>query len=137
MSTTGSQRRLVIASVVLFLAGGLVLYEGGRLIWLGRSASRAQATVGDCEVSGAGRSRQVRCTGSWIVGGSLLGRGHVVAGDIIGAETDDVGKTLDVTIIGDDAYTASFLHILLPIIIGLGCLSLVGGVQLLRIRSRR
>jgi hypothetical protein len=130
-------RRLVFASVVLFIIGGLILYEGGRLIWLGRSGGRAQATVGNCDVSGAGRSRKVDCTGAWTVGGSLLEGGHVVTGSIIGAETDDVGKTLDVTIIGEEAYTASFLHIALPIIMGLGCLSLLGGIQLLRIRSRR
>lgn len=136
MAKTGTQRSLVFAIVVLLVAGGLILYEAGRLIWLGRSASHTQATVGDCDVSGAGRNRQVHCTGSWIVGGSLLGNGHVVVGTIIGAETDDVGKTLDVTIIGDEAYTASFLHILLPIIIVLGGLSLAGGVQLIRVRIR-
>ena len=137
MPRTDSRGRLLFASIALFIVGGFILFEGGRLIWLGRSSAHAQATVNDCEVSGAGRSQKVHCTGTWTVGGSLLEGGHVGFGNIIGAEADDKGKTLDVTIIGGEAYTASFLHILLPILIGLGLLSLLGGIQLIRIRSRR
>jgi hypothetical protein len=134
---TASPGALLFSSIVLFLIGGLILYEGGRLIWLGRSGSSAKVKVSDCDVTGSGRSRKVNCTGAWTVGGSLLDGGHVVVGSIIGADTDDEGKTLDVTIIGEAAYTASFLHIALPIIIGLGCLSLVGAVLLIRMRSQR
>lgn len=136
MQRTDSRGRLVFASVVLFIVGGLILFEGGRLIWLGRSSAHTQATVNDCEVSGAGRSQKVHCTGTWTVGGSLLEGGHVGFGNIIGAEADDKGKTLDVTIIGDDAYTASFMHVALPIIMVLGVLSLLGAIQLIRIRRR-
>ena len=137
MQRTQSPGRLLFASIVLLIVGGMILFEGGRLLWLGRSSAHAQATVNDCEVTGAGRSQKVNCTGTWTVGGSLLEGGHVGFGSIIGAEVDDKGKTLDVTIIGDEAYTASFMRIALPIIMVLGVLSLVGAVLLIRIRRRR
>ena len=43
----------------------------------------------------------------WVLGGSLLEGGHVVVGRIEGAETDDVGKAIDVTLSpdGETAYT--------------------------------
>jgi hypothetical protein len=46
------------------------------------------------------------CTGSWIVGGSLIsGNGRVGIGSIDGAGSGDVGKEIDVRIHGTDHAT--------------------------------
>ena len=67
---------------------------------------RAEATVSDCVVSGAGtKYRTVHCTGSWVIGGSLLEGGHVVVGTVNGVDPESVGKTIDVTLRGDAAYS--------------------------------
>ena len=85
---------------------------------------RASATVADCVTSGAGRYMSVHCTGSWVVGGSLLDGGHVVVGTIDGADTGDIGKTIDVTLRGDTAYSRGLNLPLL--LIGLGLVPAVG-----------
>ena len=50
------------------------------------------------------------CTGSWIVGGSLIsGNGRLGVGRIEGANRRDVGKTIDVRIHGTDHATVPSL----------------------------
>jgi hypothetical protein len=50
------------------------------------------------------------CTGSWIVGGSLItGNGRVGVGRIEGASSRDVGKEIDVRIHGTDHATVPSL----------------------------
>lgn len=62
-----------------------------------------------------------------VVGGSLVsGHGHVVTGSIDGASSGDVGKTLDVTIGGNHAYTRSLRLPIVLLVIGL--LVAVGGI---------
>jgi hypothetical protein len=81
------------------LAGGIFL------IVQRETGTRAMATVAECHTVFTSRHASDACTGSWIVGGSLLAGGHVVVGDIEGAERRDIGKTLDVTVRGGTAYT--------------------------------
>jgi hypothetical protein len=58
----------------------------------------------------------------------------VVVGTINGADSGDVGKTVDVTVSGDHAQTRSLV---LPILlIGLGLLVAIGGVVLIRAAAK-
>lgn len=112
------------------------------LLWPGifflvqrQTGVRAEATVGDCEVTGAGRYQRTHCTGTWIVGGSLLDGGHVIFGTINDADPSQVGKTIDVTLRGDEAYT---LDLLLPImLIGFGLIPIAIDVFLVWALVRR
>lgn len=82
-----------------------VLGGGIFLIVQRDTGTRAEATIAEChEISGAYHASD-QCTGSWIVGGSLLDGGHVVVGVVDGAERRDVGKALSVTVRGGTAYT--------------------------------
>lgn len=107
------------------------------LLWPGifflvqrQTGTRALATVSECETTGAGKYESTHCTGSWIVGGSLLDGGHVVVGSINGAGQSDVGKTIDVTLRGDEAYTRGLALPLL--LIGLSLIPVATAVLLLR-----
>jgi hypothetical protein len=88
------------------------------------TGTRAEATVGECVESGGSRNGRTDCTGTWVVGGSLIGGGgHLVLGTIEGVASNDFGKTIDVTVSGDHAYSRSLVR---PIIlIGLGLLGLL------------
>jgi hypothetical protein len=113
---------LVIASVVI---AATLIGAGVFLLVQRQTGARAQATVGDCVASGAGQYRTVHCTGTWIVGGPLIGGGgHVVWGTISGIDTDAVGKTIDVTLRGDEAYSRGLALPLL--LIGFGIIPIVG-----------
>ena len=109
----------VVALIGLGMLGGGVF-----LIVQRETGTRAQATVVGC--GPGGRYGDSNCYGTWVVGGSLISGGQVVTGPIDGASSDDVGKTLDVTIRGDHAYTRSLR---LPIILlVLGVLIAVVGI---------
>jgi hypothetical protein len=90
---------LAKALVGAVLAGGLALAGGGVVLLVQReTGTRARATVTGCTVSGSGRYERTDCTGTWVVGGTLVGgSGRVVVGTIDGVEASDVGKTIDVT----------------------------------------
>jgi hypothetical protein len=107
--------------------GAALLVPGIFFLVQRQTGIRADATVADCEITGAGRLEDTHCTGSWVVGGSLLDGGHVVLGTISGAEQSDVGKKLDVTVNGDTAYTRELATPL--VLIGLGLIPC--GVMLL------
>jgi hypothetical protein len=106
---------IVIAAVLI---AATMIGSGVFLLVQRQTGARAVATVGDCRVSGAGRYRKVHCTGTWIVGGPLIGGGHVVFGTIDGVDTDAVGKTIDVTLRGDTAYSRGLALPLLLIALG-------------------
>jgi hypothetical protein len=126
------------AGVVVLIAAALIaatmIGAGVFLIVQRQTGTRALATVGDCEASGGGRYRSVHCTGTWVVGGSLIGGGHVVFGTIDGVDTDAVGKTIDVTLRGDTAYARGLALPLL--LIGLGLIPGAGAVLFVRARRR-
>ena len=112
--------------LVFVLTAVAVLGGGIFLIVQRQTGTRAQATVAECHVVTGGSTHATEeCSGSWVVGGSLLAGGHVVVGDIQGAESRDIGKTLDVTVRGGTAYTRG-----LGLPIGLTVGGLVGSVGL-------
>jgi hypothetical protein len=106
--------------VGLALAGG-----GGWLIYQRETGTRGEAKVSDCQDFGASSSSKTYCTGSWVVGGSLLAGGHVVVGPVNGAEDSDIGKTISVTLRGGEAYTRSLTIAL--ILISMGLVIVAGG----------
>jgi hypothetical protein len=123
---------LTKAIVGVLLVSAIGLLAGGVSLLVQRdTGTRAKATVAECTHSGGSRNYTTHCTGSWVVGGDLVGgNGHVVVGTINGADSGDVGKTVDVTVSGNRAQTRSLL---LPILlIGLGLLVAAGGVVLIR-----
>jgi hypothetical protein len=105
----------VIAALVL---AALLIGPGLFLLVQRETGPRATATVSNCRTSGSGRSMRTHCTGSWIVGGSLLAGGHVVVGTIQGLDQTAAGTQVDVTLRGDEAYSRALS---LPVLlIGLG-----------------
>lgn len=141
-SSSGAQPRkgagiggtIFVLVVMLALTAG-VLGGGVFLLVQRETGSRTQAHVTNCDVSGAGKYRKVHCLGSWTVGGSLLDGGRVVVGTVNGVDTGDVGKTVDVTVRGDTAYSRSLI---LPIVLTvLGLLPLFGLIIVIRGLLRR
>jgi hypothetical protein len=128
---------VVKGALVVFLLAELVMIGAGVFLVVQRqTGTRVRATVTGCIRTGAGRTESVDCSGTWVVGGSLLGEGHIVVGDVDGATQSDVGKTIDVTLRGDTAYTRSLKLPLL--LIGLGLvLPVVGLVAVVTGRRRR
>jgi hypothetical protein len=130
--------RLLGALVVgLFLLGGLGMVAGGVYqVIVRETGERATARVTECHKSG-GRYRSDVCSGTWVAGGSLLAGGHVVLGTIDGADSGDLGRTIEVRLSGDRAYTTSLRVPIIVIVIGLGIAAL--GVRLLTtfVRQRR
>jgi hypothetical protein len=66
----------------------------------------ASARIGSCHGTyGAPYGSGVTCRGSWVTGGALVGgSGHVVVGDVHGADYGDIGHTIGVHLHGDNAY---------------------------------
>jgi hypothetical protein len=111
--------------VVVVLGGGLALLGGGVfLVVVQETGTPATARITDCHRSG-GRYRSDVCTGTWVAGGSLLDGGRVVIGTVEGADSGDIGHTLDVRLSGERAYTRSLRVAIILLVIGLG-LSAVG-----------
>jgi len=121
------------ALVVVMLFAALAFVGGGTFLIVEReTGARARATVADC----VERGRSTVCTGTWVVGGSLVGgNGHVVFGTIDGADSTDVGKTIDVTVSGGRAYVRSLVLAILLIGIGL-LLAVPSGHTLIRVRHQ-
>ena len=97
-------------TLILLLAiagfGGLIVYGGFSKYQDQHSGVPGKAKVSDCTQGYNTRyvHKASTCTGSWVVGGSLVfGNGHVEVGEIDGADSGDEGKTIDVRIHGDHA----------------------------------
>jgi hypothetical protein len=112
---------------ILFVLTAVGVLGGGVFLLVQRqTGTGAHATVTECHtVTGGSTHAADECTGSWVVGGPLLAGGHVVVGDIQGAERRDIGKTLDVTVRGGTAYTRG-----LGLPIGLTAGGLIGAAGL-------
>ena len=116
---------MIFAAIVAAIIAAVMIGSGIFLLVQRQTGPRAVATVDNCKTTGSGRWTSTHCTGSWIVGGSsLLDGGHVVVGTIDGADAGNVGKTIDVTLRGDTAYTRGLT---LPLmLIGLGLVPAIG-----------
>jgi hypothetical protein len=110
--------KLLGAMVVgLFLLGGLGMVAGGVYqVIVRETGTRASARVTECHKSG-GRYRSDVCSGTWV------------------ADSGDLGRTIDVRLSGDRAYTTSLRVPIILIVIGLGIAAL--GVRLLTTFVRR
>jgi hypothetical protein len=131
----GRPRATLLLLVLCLLIGGLMIAPGVWLIVQRQTGTRAMAKVEDCDVVGSGEYRNVYCTGSWTVGGSLLEGGHVVVGKIDGVDDDAVGKTIDVTVRGDTAYSRGLIVPSILIGAGVGWSLLVIPLWRTRVRS--
>jgi hypothetical protein len=131
--STGESRREMKAVRITFGVVGLIglgLLGGGIFLIVQReTGTRAKATVTECEPTSASRYGGYECTGTWISGGDLVGgNGQVVIGTVEGAEPNNVGKTMEVTVSGDRAYSTSLR---LPIVLlAIGLLMAAGSVFL-------
>lgn len=127
------------ACFVLLLLGTIGIGAGGvYLTVIQFTGVPAQATVTDCVQDTDSRYPGVTydCTGTWIVGGDLVGgNGHVVVGTVDGADITDVGRTLDVRLAGGEAYVQSLLLPLLLMGLGFPSAALIG-VLLVRARKK-
>lgn len=98
----------ILVAIVLLIIAVCMTWAGGFLLYQRQTAARTTAKVDSCDVQWSGTSRYVYCTGSWMVGGtSVADGGNIVVGSVEGADTDDIGKTIDVTLSrdGQTAYT--------------------------------
>jgi hypothetical protein len=112
-------RWLGILLVSLFLLVGLGMLGGGIYqVVVKETGPRATARITECHRSG-GRYRSDVCTGIWVAGGSLLAGGRVVTGTVDGADSGDLGRTIDVRLSGGRAYTTSLRVPIILIAIGL------------------
>jgi hypothetical protein len=128
---------LGLVLLVLVLLGGLGMLGGGVfLIVVRETGEPAKATITECHESG-GRYHSDVCSGTWVKGGSLLAGGHVVIGTVDGADSGDIGKTLDVRLSGDRAYTRSLRVPIILIAFGLALTAF--GIRLiwLYLRNKR
>jgi hypothetical protein len=130
-------RVLGILLVSLLLVGGLGMLAGGiHQIVVKETGARAQARITECHRSG-GRYRSDVCTGMWVAGGSLLAGGHVVTGTVDGADSGDLGDTLDVRLSGGTAYTTSLRVPIILIVIGLALTVFGARLALIGVRGNR
>jgi len=114
--------------LTLLLGAGLgMLFGGTFLIVVQETGEPATARIIECHRSG-GRYRTDVCTGMWVAGGSLLEDGRMVTGTVDGASSDDLGKSLDVRLSGDRAYTKSWRVAIILLVLGAGVSAL--GVRL-------
>jgi hypothetical protein len=121
---------MVLMSAVLLVPGIFFLVQR-------ETGTRATATIDSCETTGAGRYADTECSGSWVVGGSILDKGSIVLGTIQGADESDVGKAMDVTVVGDQAYSRDLKLPVLLIGLGLVPIGLAILVVLGYFRKRR
>src|SRR5665213_316305 len=115
---------MIFALIVAAVVAVVMIWAGVFLLVQRQTGPRAMATVDDCVTTGSGKYQSTHCTGTWIIGGSLLEGGHVVVGTINDADQSQVGKTIEVTLRGDEAYTRDLI---LPLmLLGFGLVPAAG-----------
>lgn len=124
-----SARRVSVVGVLILgailLLGVVLVFNGGRMIVERQTGERAEATVTRCVDSGRSRNSRTDCVGSW-----TTKSGEVRTGKVQGATSDQVGKTISVTLKGDSAYARGLG---LPLmLVGLGLLPIALGLALLK-----
>jgi hypothetical protein len=101
---------LILAFVVLLFGapGAAMVVEGVSQYRTKTEGEKTTARITECRRVGVAKSRHDECRGTWIAGGELIsGDGRVVVGRVEGASRGDEGKTIDVRLDGDKAYTTS------------------------------
>lgn len=121
------------ALVAVVLVVALACIAGGVFEIVEReTGTKAKATVTDCAYS----FRSYHCTGTWVVGGNLVGGGgQVVVGTIDGAASSDIGTMIEVTVSGDHAHTTSLASPIVLLVLGL-LLTALCGFALIKTRRR-
>jgi hypothetical protein len=123
--------------LTLVLGAGLgMLFGGTFLIVVQQTGEPATARIIECHKSG-GRYRSDVCTGMWVAGGSLLEDGRMVTGTVDGADSGDLGKTLDVRLSGDRAYTKSWRVAIILLVLGAGVTALGVRIVWTMVTARR
>jgi hypothetical protein len=113
-------KALRIMLAVIALTGAGLIVAGVVLISNRYSGTKVVATVTGCDVVSAGKTSDEECSGSWVIGGALVGgNGHVVLGPIDGADSSEIGKNITVYATGDHAHTTSIRVPIILIVIGL------------------
>ena len=108
---------LILCALALFAGGAWRLHQGS-------SGAHVVVTVTDCHHVDGLHGGSTECSGSWVVGGSLLGNGHVVLGTIDGVGRSDIGKGVNARASGDTAYTSSKSTPIALFCVGLGLLAI-------------
>jgi hypothetical protein len=132
-------RRALLVTRAIFLVVALVglgMIAGGITSIIHKeSGAKAKATIASCQQLITTHTTY-QCYGTWVEGGSLVGgNGHVVYGLVDDAEPSDIGRTLNVRVSGDHAYTPSLR---VPIILlVLGGLMVVGSIVLVIAAGRQ
>lgn len=122
--------RLIRGVFLIVALVGIGMIAGGIASIIHKeSGLKARATITACHRT-VGMHSTYQCDGSWVEGGSLVsGKGHVVLGSVDDAEPSDIGKTIDVRVSGDHAYTPSLrvpiILLVLGGLLGLGSFVLV------------
>jgi predicted enzyme related to lactoylglutathione lyase len=130
-------RRVPLVLVLVMLVGGTGFAFGAYASARDqRSGTPGLAKVSSCGGHDGRYDTGVRCTGSWVAGGTLLDGGHVVVGDIANADRGDVGKTIHVRIHGDGHATKPKMRVSI-VLAAIAVLMLGLGTYLLLLRSRR
>jgi hypothetical protein len=113
-------KALRIIFAVIALTGIGLIVAAVVLISNRYSGTKVIATVTGCATVSAGKTASSECSGTWVIGGPLVGgNGHVVLGTIDGAEPSDIGKKITVYATGDHAHTTSIRVPIILIVIGL------------------
>jgi hypothetical protein len=122
---------LKVVLAVVVVAGLALIGAGAYQLVKVETGVRTLATVDECHLVSALHGKTPDCTGTWVVGGSLLNGGHVVVGDITGVDSHDVGKKVKVTLVNGEAFTRSPA---VPIVvICLGIVLTAAGVLLVKV----
>jgi hypothetical protein len=130
-------RVLGVLLVSLLLLGGLGMLAGGIYeVIVKETGERTTARITECHKTG-GRYRSDVCTGMWVAGGSLLAGGQVITGTVDGADSGDLGHTLDVRLSGGTAYTTSLRVPIILIVIGLALTVFGARLVLIAVRGNR
>lgn len=105
--------RAILSAVICVLIGlGLFGWAGYTYV-KSTTGETASAVVERCDVKRGRKGRSsTTCYGTWTA------NGQKVTGEINGAGSDDEGKTLDVRVDGNTAYTFSGAAIAVPAVIG-------------------
>jgi hypothetical protein len=122
-------QRRILGFAFFALFGLVLLGVGVRWVVLRQTSPHYMAKVSTCDVSGTGKNRRVTCQGSWVEG-DLTSGGHVGVSDIDGADTDDVGKSIEVFVYDGKAYTLGWGMPAMFFALGVACF--IAGVYVWR-----